>query len=256
MLWEHLATSANPLQEFLDSCINDPLVDLDLEESQPTWDMDMEVMAINTLAPLGSEADKLLDNIATLTKNTLLSHQDQMIHVPVLSLSLEPSEQPRRVHIPKAPTDTKETPHPSPRMRIPVLASLQRSALTTHVALSQPNTVLRILHKTFKDHKQALQKLEEEYDMEGEGSNDSDAKEDSEIVIAEVKKYFAGQLDLANRYSNPKADNVQCPTCNSLLSRTVFDIYQHIRTSRSKHNLLHRGVAAPIAALFGNQDPL
>lgn len=91
--------------------------------------------------------------------------------------------------------------------------------------------------------------------MEGDGSEDSDTEENSEIAINAVKQYFASHPDLANKYGDPEAANIQCPACNKILGKTVFDVYQHARTSRSKHNLLHRGVAAAIATIYGNQDP-
>ena len=91
--------------------------------------------------------------------------------------------------------------------------------------------------------------------MEAELSDDSDGDEDYGLAIEEVKKYFASNPDLAAYYTNPEADNVQCPACNKLLGKTVFDVYQHANTSKTKHNLMHRGIAAAIAALYGDQAP-
>lgn len=67
--------------------------------------------------------------------------------------------------------------------------------------------------------------------MEVEVSNNSDAEEESHIMIDEVKKYFDSNPDLAALYSNPEFDNIQCPVRNKLLNKIVFDVYQHANTS-------------------------
>ena len=255
MLWEHPPASAIPPQEFLDSCIDDALVDLDLEQSEPTWDMDLEDMAVETLAPLEQQLVEPSNTmISTIVSIPAIDHEQEVyVHVP--ALFPENQEQPDRVHIPDLPTDTEDTPNASPRPSAPAPTLSGLPATTSQAGPSQSNLTVPAKPRSFREHKIALQKLEEDYDMEGEGSEDSDAEEDSDTAIAAVQDYFASHPDLDSRYSNPEADNVQCPACNKLLGKTVFDVYQHARTSRTKHNLLHRGVAAAIATIFGNQDP-
>ena len=197
----------------------------------------------------------MLDNPHTALAPALPTHQEPMTHVPTPSLSLESSHQPNHAHMRDISIDTEDTPQASTRQFPTVPTSPRPPAPTHQAAPSQSNLVVRIHPKPFREHKLALQKLEEEYEMEGDGSEDSDVEEDAEIAIAAVKKNFASHPDLANHYANPKADNVQCPACNKLLSKTMFDEYHHAPTSRSKHDQHHRGVAAAIAAIFCDQDP-
>jgi hypothetical protein len=93
--------------------------------------------------------------------------------------------------------------------------------------------------KPFNFHKDALKQIEEDNNLEMQASDNNDADEELGIAIDEVKKYFIENPDLAARYSDPEADQVQCPACNKSLGKTVFDVYQHSATSKSKHNLIH-----------------
>lgn len=54
--------------------------------------------------------------------------------------------------------------------------------------------------------------MSQENSREVEVSDDNKVKEELEIAIDEVKQYLASNTDLASRYANPTADNVQCPS--------------------------------------------
>ena len=237
--------------------MDDALVDLDLEQSEPNWDgMDMDFMDIDAMSMAAVSQDHSTPpSDPPQATQPAQAPQDEVIPLTLLPVFQEQGDLAERVHIPDAPTDVDETPHPSPRLPAAVPASPSPAAPTIQDAPSQPSSSVPAKPKSFKEHKLALQKLEDDHDMEAEGSDDSDADEDYGLAIEEVKKYFASHPDLAALYTNPEADNVQCPACNKLLGKTVFDVYQHASTSKTKHNLMHRGVAAAIAALYGDQAP-
>jgi hypothetical protein len=156
----------------------------------------------------------------------------------------EHGDRDERVNIPDQLIGAEETPQPSRGLPMPV-----------QVLPSQPTHTVHTRPKPFKYHKDALKKLEEDYNLEVQASDDSDADEELGTAIDEVKRYFVENPDLAACYTDPEANQVQCPACNKTLGKTVFDVYQHANTSKSKHNLIHRGVAAAIAALHGDQAP-
>lgn len=85
-------------------------------------------------------------------------------------------------------------------------------------------------YKSFKDHKDALENIDEDNNLQAHSSDDSDTNDELGIVIDEVKKYFCDKSDLAGRYSNPEADQVQCPACNKTQCKNMFDVYQHCAT--------------------------
>ena len=151
---------------------------------------------------------------------------------------------PKRVDIPDQFRDIENPPQQSPR-RPPNTPKEPRLPKPTVNPRPQP----------FKIHKDASKKIEEEYSLEVQASDDSDAEEELGTAINQVKKYFQENPDLATWYADFEADHVQCPACNKILGKAVHDVYQHAATSRSNHNLIHRGVAAAIAALYGDQAP-
>jgi hypothetical protein len=76
-----------------------------------------------------------------------------------------------------------------------------------------------------------------------------------DLALDEVQKYFDSHPDLAALYANPDAENVQCIACNKSVAKSVFDVYQHAAKATTSHDLLHRGVAAATARMYGNQPP-
>lgn len=162
-------------------------------------------------------------------------------HATPAAVLHDPSE---HVDIPEHLTDIEETSQISPRLHA---SPLGQPTLHSNPVNSRPQSI--------KFHKDALKRIEEEYDLEEQASDDSEAEGELATAIAQVTKYFQENSDLASRYTDPEADHVQCPTCNKVLGKTVFDVYQHSVTSRAKHSLIHRGVAAAIANLYGGQAP-
>ena len=93
--------------------------------------------------------------------------------------------------------------------------------------------------KPFKDHKNALRKIEEDFDLEEQTSDEEKVEEELATAVTEVQRFYLANPDHVALYSNPEANNVQCPACNKVLRKIVFYLYQHAITSRSKHNLIH-----------------
>jgi hypothetical protein len=117
-----------------------------------------------------------------------------------------------------------------------------------------PQNTVQHPSKTFQEHKTALAQIESDNNLE-EQSDDIEGDEDFAIAIEETLKYFNENPDLGARYSNPDAIVKGCLCCNKNLAKSVFDVYQHCATEKTKHVLMHRGVAAAIKALYGDQDP-
>ena len=227
-----------PPQAFLDQCIDQALVALDLETSEHDWEAsELDLFEI----PADEEAPPNMEPLQPPPANPV-------VQLPAISLPstivLDQGNPAERVDIPELLTDTEVTPQPSPRLPSPIQGPP-----------SPPPPTVHIRSKPIKFHKDALKRIEEEFGLESEASDDSEAEDELETAVTEVTKYFAAQPDLASLYGNPESENVQCLACNRLLGKTVYDVYQHAVTSRSKHNLLHRGVAAAIAGLYNNQAP-
>ena len=236
-------TTEDPPQEFMEKCINEAMATLDMEQSDNDWE-DMEFTLLTEppqeITSKGKEAYLSPPRVALASSlNNVAPGPSQP--GPVAPDVHDPAE---RVDIPDQITDTEDTPQPSPH-HVAVVAE----------APSQPLPSVNSRPKPIKFHKDALKKLEEEYNLEVPASDDSDAEDDLQTAIFQVKQYFQANPDLANRYADPEADQVQCTACNKLLGKTVYDVYQHSSTSRSTHNLIHRGVAAAIAALYDGQAP-
>lgn len=232
----HLPTEVDPPQEFIDYCIDNSLAVLELEQSDNDWeDMDMETMALEALSSIPLPTEPAPSSPA---KNAQEETQPPSVSIP------EFHHQSEHVDIPEHLTDIEDTPQHSPHLQ------------PTHPAASSSVTpTVPTRPRSFKSHKDALKKIEEEFGLEVQASDDEEAEEELDTAIEEVKRYFAAHPDLIALYSNPEADHVQCPACNRILGKTVYDVFQHAVTSRSKHNLIHRGVGAAIAAIYGNQAP-
>ena len=266
-LRSHPPVTEAPPMEYLNHCIDSTLAALDLEQSERDWettDMDMDLMCetLGTSLPM-SITPQTLPEVSPPTEVVLDPGSSSgpswypMVSAPGQGFAHaeqdhqgEPGNPEERVDIPDHLTDIEETPQHSPRPAPPQLSprmpQLQGSP-------SQPTVPFR--PKPFKFHKDALKKIEEEHNLEVQASDESEAEEELDLAISEVRKYFLNNADLVAIYSNPESDQVQCSACNKILGKTVYDVYQHAVTSRSKHNLIHRGVAAAIATLHGGQAP-
>ena len=257
MLRAQPPTEENPTQDFLNICIDDAMAALDVELSDNDWEMENYE---ETIAPSNMEKGKEAyqsppraelqhqelghgagsSQAAGQEAESLQGAEPSRSIAPTI-VSYDPAE---HVDIPEHFTDVEETSQISPRPHASPLGQL-----------SPQTTPVNLRPQSIKIHKDALKRIEEEYDLEEEASDESEAESELATAVAQVTKYFQENPDLASRYADPEADHVQCPACNKVLGKTVFDVYQHSVTSRSKHNLIHRGVAAAIAGLYGDQAP-
>ena len=236
-LREHPAIEGEPPQEFWDHCIDNALATLELEQSETDWEtMDLENMDVENY-DLETMTSPHHGDLAPAPASP---HGFQGESQPPSSPFPELTDRAEQVDIPEQLTDLEDTPQPSPRIQ-----AIQ--VFPGQVNPSRP--------KPFKFHKEALRKIEEEYGLEEQTSDEEEAEEELATAVKEVQKYFLANPDLIALYSNPEANHVQCPACNKILGKTVHDVYQHAITSRSKHNLIHRGVGAAIAEIYGNQAP-
>ena len=226
--------TSEPPQEFLDDCIDNALAVLDLEHSDHEWEsMEAELMSPMPDIPFSTQLNPVPTSPAP-------PHHE----VPASSGLAILEHQAEHVDIPDHLTDVEATPPASPRFPLAVSA-----------APSQPTPTVQIRTKPFRYHKESLKRIEAEFNLEDPASDESEAEEELNTAIDLVKNYFVENPDLRALYSDPEADQVQCPACNRVLGKTVYDVYQHSVTSRSKHNLMHRGVAAAIASIYGDQVP-
>lgn len=236
-LREHVSQLEDPPQEFFDYCIDNALSTLEMEQSEHDWDsVDLEDIAMEALSPLIAPEEEH----APISPARAAQEDPRPPSLTIPDIH----EQVEHVDIPENFDDPEDTPQPSPHLQPPAQA-----------AQGPVNPMVFPRPKTFKSHKDALKKIEEEFGLEVQASDDEEAEEELDTAIEEVKRYFSAHPDLIALYSNPEADHVQCPDCNRILGKTVYDVFQHAVTSRSKHNLIHRGVGATIAAIYGNQAP-
>ena len=237
----------------MDQCVNNPLVALELEQSEHDWettDMDMDLLGDLSKASLSmsitTHTVPEISSLPVLLPTPSLNKGKAPAETAIASSSNLDSAHPdldnleERVDISDHLTDVEDTSQPSPRLLQPL-----------QVSPSQPTVPFR--PEPFKIHKEALKRIEEENNPEVQASDESEAEEELEVAISEVQNYFTNNADLVAIYSNLESDLVQCPACNKLLGKTVYDVYQHALASRSKHNLIHHGVAAAIATFYGGQ---
>lgn len=161
-----------------------------------------------------------------------------------------------RVDIPEHLSENEETPHPSPRQPASVQPSPQPSSsqpTPPQVSTSQSTRREYTRPRSFKEHKQALIQMVVDNSWDVELSDESEADGEHRTAVDALLAYFQAHPDLADLYANPNANHVQCPACNKLLGKTVFDVYTYASEARGKHHLIHRRVAAAIRVLYGNE---
>ena len=79
-------------------------------------------------------------------------------------------------------------------------------APTVQVGPSIPATLVHSRPKPFKHHKESLERIKEEFSLEDQASDESEAEAELETTITEVKKYFLANPDFSTLYRNPEAD--------------------------------------------------